>query len=52
MTERIIEAKSKEPVPVKKTKTKKTIHQILLKLQSQGVNASLSKKRSKFVLGS
>ncbi|MFD1778094.1 hypothetical protein ACFSFW_05395 [Fredinandcohnia salidurans] len=50
MTKRIIEAKSKEPVPVKKTK--KTIHQILLKLQSQGVNASLSKKRSKFVLGS
>jgi hypothetical protein len=46
MTEPIIEAKSKEPVPVKKT-----IHQILIKLQSQGVNASLSKKRSKFVLG-
>jgi len=51
MTEPIIEAKSKETVP-KKTKTKKTIHQILLKLQSQGVNASLSKKRSKFLLGS
>nr|WP_309099507.1 hypothetical protein [Fredinandcohnia onubensis] len=51
MTEPIIEAKSKETVPVKKTKTKKTIHQILVKLQSQGVNASLSKKRSKLVLG-
>ncbi|MFS0823422.1 hypothetical protein [Bacillus sp. 1P02SD] len=38
--------------PVKKAKHKKSIHQILLQLQSQGVNASLCKKRSKLVLGS
>ncbi|WP_154670412.1 hypothetical protein [Bacillus timonensis] len=37
--------------PVKKAKHKKSIHQILLQLQSQGVKASLCKKRSKLVLG-
>ncbi|MEH7382221.1 hypothetical protein V7138_17300 [Bacillus sp. JJ1533] len=35
----------------KKEKPKKTIHQILRKLQSQGVNATLCKKRSKLSLG-
>lgn len=46
------EAKSKDERPVKKAKPKKTIHQILLHLQSQGVNATLCKKRSKLALGS
>ncbi|MEH7237451.1 hypothetical protein [Bacillus sp. JJ1562] len=45
-------ALSKDEGPVKKANPKKTIHQILLQLQSQGVNATLSKKRSKLILGS
>ncbi|MEK5442914.1 MULTISPECIES: hypothetical protein [unclassified Fredinandcohnia] len=52
MKEPIAEGKLKETAPAKKAMTKKTIHQILIKLQSQGVNASLSKKRSKLALGS
>ncbi len=46
------EAMSKEERPVKKAKPKKSIHQILIQLQSQGVNATLCKKRSKLALGS
>ncbi|MCC3357312.1 hypothetical protein [Bacillus sp. REN16] len=36
---------------VKKAKPKKSIHQILVQLQSQGVNATLCKRRSKLALG-
>ncbi|WP_159439913.1 hypothetical protein [Bacillus sinesaloumensis] len=51
MKQPIYEAKPKELGP-QKARPKKTIHQILRQLQSQGVNATLSKKRSKLVLGS
>lgn len=52
MKQSIQEAQSREETPIKKIKTKKSIHQILSQLQSQGVNATLCKKRSKLVLGS
>ncbi|MEH7387764.1 hypothetical protein V7147_20545 [Bacillus sp. JJ1521] len=46
------DTRPKDEKPVKKAKPRKTIHQIILQLQSQGVNATLSKKRSKPALGS
>ncbi|MEH7223437.1 hypothetical protein V7112_06425 [Bacillus sp. JJ1566] len=46
------EVKLKAKGTVKKAKPRKTIHQILLQLQNQGVNATLCKKRSKLALGS
>ncbi|WP_453996596.1 hypothetical protein [Bacillus nitroreducens] len=51
MNQPIHDAKPKE-VAHEREKPKKSIHQILKQLQSQGVNATLSKRRSELLLGS